>query len=83
MSNIHLIVSVTWRVVEYERRVVRGDEAFKLRDAVKEIVFQQPASSFVSYANRRNGARFAKRSEQFSSGFRSADLSQASEVFLS
>ncbi len=57
MSNIHLIVSVTWRVVEYERRVVRGDEAFKLRDAVKEIVFQQPASSFVSYANRRNGAR--------------------------
>ena len=44
MSNIHLIVSVTWRVVEYERRVVRGDEAFKLRDAVKEIAFQQPAS---------------------------------------
>lgn len=83
MSNIHFDRVGNMAGVEYERRVVRGDEAFKLRDAVKEVVFQQPASSFVSYANRRNGARFAKRSEQFSSAFRSADLSQASEVFLS
>ena len=57
MSNIHVDRVGNMAVVEYERRVVRGDEAFNLRDAVKEVVFQQPASSFVSYANRRNGAR--------------------------
>ena len=46
MSNIH-----------FDRVGNMADEAFNLRDAVKEVVFQQPASSFVSYANRRNGAR--------------------------
>ena len=84
MSNIHVDRARNMAVVEYEGRFVRSDEGFKLRTAVKEVVFQQTASSFVSYANRRNGASFAKRSERrFSSPFRSPDLSQASEVFLS
>ena len=47
MSNIHVDRARNMAVVEYEGRFVRSDEGFKLRTAVKEVVFQQTASTTV------------------------------------
>ena len=55
MSNIHVDRVGNMAVVECEGRFVRSDEAFKLRDAVKEVVFQQPASIFLAMQTGETG----------------------------